>query len=360
MKKLLFLILASSLMLGGCGGSGDNASKEGGSSADKEILGAGSTFGYPIYSKMFAEYNTKTGVKTNYQSIGSGGGIKQLLSKTVDFGATDAFLSDDKIKEAGAPIVHIPTCLGAVVMSYNLPGNPKLKLTSDIIGGIYLGTIKKWNDPAIMKENAGTNLPAIDIMVVHRSDGSGTSFIFTDYLSKVYPDWKSKVGSGTSVNWPAGIGGKGNEGVAAQIKQTPGAIGYVELVYATKNNMSYADVKNAAGKYITPTLQSVSAAANIDIPADTRITITNSSAEEAYPISSFTWIIIYKEQKYENHSEEKAKQLVNLLWYVTHDAQQYCEPLQYAKLSDKAVTAVEAVLKSVTYDGKPVLTETAK
>lgn len=360
MKKLLFLILASSLVLGGCGGGNNSSSNENNGGSDKELLGAGSTFGYPIYSKMFSEYNTKTGVKTNYQSIGSGGGIKQLLSKTVDFGATDAFLNDEKIKEAGAPIVHIPTCLGAVVMSYNIPGNPKLKLTPEIIGGIYMGTIKKWNDPMIAKENAGTTLPDLGIMVVHRSDGSGTSFIFTDYLSKVYPDWKSKVGSGTSVNWPAGIGGKGNEGVAAQIKQTPGAIGYVELVYATKNNMSYADVKNAAGKYITPSLQSVSAAANIDIPADTRITITNSPAADAYPISSFTWIIIYKELKYNNNSEAKAKQLVNLLWYVTHDAQQYCEPLQYAKLSDKAVAAVEAALKSVTFDGKPVMTENPK
>jgi phosphate transport system substrate-binding protein len=324
-------------------------------SASKQILGAGSTFGFPIYSKMFYEYNRLTGVQANYQSIGSGGGIKQLFANTVDFGASDAFVSDKKAGDAGAPIVQFPTCLGAVVLSYNLPGNPKINLSPEVIGGIFMGKVHKWDDPLIKRDNPGLQMPALDISVVHRSDGSGTSYIFTDYLSKIYPGWRKKVGAATSVNWPVGIAGKGNEGVAAQIQQVDGAIGYVELIFADKNNMTYAAVKNSSGQFILPTLKSIEEASDIELPADSRITITNSGAPGAYPISSFTWILIYKEQHYDDRSYEKAKYLVEMMWWVIHDAQAFCEPLLYASLSPHATSVAENILRSVTYDGKPIL-----
>ncbi|HEY2625417.1 MAG TPA: phosphate ABC transporter substrate-binding protein PstS, partial [Candidatus Udaeobacter sp.] len=230
-------------------------------SAQMMINGAGATFPYPIYSKWFDEYaKVDPSVRFNYQSIGSGGGQKQIMAQTVDFGASDGPMSDDNLSKAPGKILHIPTVAGAVVMSYNLPGSPKLKLDGDTIAGIYLGKITKWNDPKIAALNPGTKLPDNDIVVVHRSDGSGTTFIFTDYLSKISPEWKTKAGTNTSVNWPTGLGGKGNEGVSGQIKQTPGAIGYVELIYAIQNKMPDAQVKNAAGQFVEPTLESVTAA----------------------------------------------------------------------------------------------------
>jgi phosphate transport system substrate-binding protein len=352
MKKLFILVPVLALILSSCGNGGTGT--KGGEV--KELTGAGATFPYPLYSKMFSEYNTKTGIKVNYQSIGSGGGIKQLFGKTVDFGASDAFLNDKEMQDAGAPVVHIPTCLGAVVITYNIPGNPKLKLSADIIGGIFARTIKKWNDPKIVAENAGTTLPDNDIVVVHRSDGSGTTSIFTDYLVKVSTDFKSVVpNAGKEVKWPEGeVGAKGNEGVSGQIKSTVGAIGYVEVAYAMQNNMPMADVKNAAGKYVPATLPSIAASANVDLPADMRINLNNSPAAEAYPITSFTWLILYKEQKYGNNTAEKAKAVVNMMWWMIHDGQQFNEALMYGKLSDKAVSAAEANLKSITFDGKPV------
>jgi len=349
-RQLAIVGAALSLGLSSCSNSGSE------NPADKQLLGAGSTFGNPIYSKMFSDYSAaNAGVQTNYQSIGSGGGIKQLMSKTVDFGASDAFLSDDDMTKAPAPVVQFPTCLGAVVVSYNIPGNPELKLTPDILAGIFMGTITKWSDEKIKAENPDAKLPEQDITVVHRSDGSGTSYIFTDYLSKVNAEWKSKVGVGKSPNWPAGVGGKGNEGVAGVIKQTPGAIGYIELTYALQNNMAFASLKNAAGNYVKPTLESTSLCANGDIPADTRISIANSAVDQAYPISSFTWILIYKEQKYGDRSKEKATNLVKELWWIIHDGQKDCGPLNYAPLPPKAVAAAEAVLNSVTYDNQPIL-----
>lgn len=342
--------------LSSCGSGGNSTDQNANSDADKQILGAGSTFGYPIYSKMFADYGKTSGIQTNYQSIGSGGGIKQLMNKTVDFGASDAFLSDDEMSKAPAPIVQFPTCLGAVVLSYNLPGNPELKFTPEVIAGIFLRTITKWNDPKIAAENPGVSLPDMDITVAHRSDGSGTTFIFTDYLSKISDDWKTKIGTGKSVNWPDGeLGGKGNEGVSGMIKQAPGTIGYIELTYALQNNMVFADVKNAAGNYIKPSIQSTSLCANGDIPADTRISITNSNVPDGYPISSFTWILLYKEQNYNNRSKEKATNLVKELWWMIHEGQADAAPLNYAPLPPKAVAAAEAVLKSVTYGGQPIL-----
>ena len=278
--------------------------------SDVELLGAGASFPYPLYSKMFSEYNTKTGVKINYQSIGSGGGIKQLMSKTVDFGASDAFLNDEDMAKMPAAVVHVPTCLGAAVITYNIPGDPKLKFTPDVVVDIFLGKITKWNDARIKKLNPTVKLPDMPISIVHRSDGSGTTFMFTDYLSKVSEEWNNKVGHKTSVDWPIGIGAKGNEGVSGMIKQTPGAIGYVELIYALQNKMPVGLLQNKSGKYVEASIKSVTAAANVNIPADARVSITNTDAPDGYPISSFTWILLYKEQNYDNRPEDKAKEVV--------------------------------------------------
>jgi phosphate transport system substrate-binding protein len=348
-KQLALAGAIISLGLSSCTNSSDNP-------ADKKLQGAGSSFGNPIYTKMFSDYAAANqGIQTNYEPNGSGAGIKNLMSKTVDFGASDAFLSDDDMAKATAPVVQFPTCLGAVVLSYNLPGNPEVKLTPDLIAGIFLGTITKWNDEKITAENPDAKLPDMDINVVHRSDGSGTSYIFTDYLSKVNADWKSKVGMGKSPNWPVGVGGKGNDGVAGVVKQTPGSIGYIELTYALQNNMPFASLKNAAGNYVKPSLESTSLCANGDIPADTRVSICNSAVDQAYPISSFTWIMIYKEQKYDTRSKEKATNLVKELWWMIHDGQKDCAPLNYAPLPAKAVAAAEAILNSITYDNQPIL-----
>ena len=320
-----------------------------------EILGAGATFPYPFYSKLFDVYSRAYNVRINYQPIGSGGGIRQLLNRTVDFGATDAFMSDKELKNSDMEIVHIPTCLGAVVITYNLPGNPGLKFTPDIIADIFLGKIKKWNDKRIKEVNPDVNLPNRKIVVVHRSDGSGTTFIFSDYLSRVNEEWKKKVGRGKSLKWPVGIGGKGNPGVAGLVKQMPGAIGYVELIYALSNNMPVGMVKNKSGKYIVPSIKSVSLAANVHMPSDTRVSLTNTEAQDGYPISSFTWLIVYKEQNYNGRSKDRAKALVDLLWWVVHNGQKYAEPLHYAPLPREAVKKAEHVLKSITYNGEPLL-----
>jgi len=322
----------------------------------EELTGAGATFPYPLYSKMFSQYNGKTGVKVNYQSIGSGGGIKQLFSKTVDFGASDAYLSDKELSEAGSAVVHIPTCLGAVCVAYNIPGVSNLNLDPATLGGIFSGSITKWNDPKIQSINKGAKLPAKDIMVAHRSDGSGTTFIFTNYLCLVSSEFKGKVGSpGKTVNWPVGIGGKGNEGVAGQIKTMEGSIGYVELVYAKNNNITAANIKNSSGKFISASLESTSASAKDNIPADTRVDLVNSSSANAYPITSFTWLLLYKEQNYGGRSKAQAKAMVDLMWWMIHDGQSNNEPLFYGKLPAKAIKAAEANLKSITYDGKPLL-----
>ncbi|MGZ3593223.1 MAG: phosphate ABC transporter substrate-binding protein PstS [Syntrophales bacterium] len=326
-----------------------------GHAKDVELIGAGATFPYPLYSKMFDVYHKEYGVKVNYQAIGSGGGIRQLTNKTVDFGGSDAIMSDKDLTEASAPVLHIPTCAGAVVLTYNLTGDPQLKFTPDVIADIFLGKISKWNDPRISAINPGVKLPAVNITVVHRSDGSGTTFIFSDYLSKVSAEWKEKVGMGPSLNWPAGLGGKGNPGVAGLIQQTPGSIGYVELIYALQNKMPYGMVKNKKGKFVTATLASTSKAADTNLPDDMKVSLTDSDAPEGYPISGFTWILVYKEQNYGKRSEEKAKESVKLLWWMTHEGQKNAEPLEYAPLSKKAVEKAEKLLKSVTYNGKPIL-----
>jgi phosphate transport system substrate-binding protein len=348
MKKLLWYSLLAILLLVA-------SSQQAVFAKSTELLGAGATFPFPLYSKMFDSYYQTNKVKINYQAIGSGGGIQQLISKTVDFGGTDAFMNDKELKKAGAPILHIPTCLGAVVVTYNLPDKPKLKFTPDVIADIFLGKITKWSDPRIAAVNPGVKIPDMGIVVVHRSDGSGTTAIFSDYLSKVSKEWEFKVGADKSLNWPAGLGAKGNPGVAGLVNQTPGAIGYVELIYTIQNNMPAGLIKNKAGNFIEPSLQSVSAAANVDLPDDTRVSITNTDAADGYPISGFTWLIFYKEQNYVERSNEQAQALLKLLWWVIHDGQQFAEPLHYSPLSKSAVQKAEAILRSVVYNGSPVL-----
>jgi phosphate transport system substrate-binding protein len=320
-----------------------------------ELLGAGATFPYPLYSKMFDVYSKEMSVRTNYQSIGSGGGIRQLESKTVDFGATDAFMDGEALAKAPAAIVHVPMCLGAVVVTYNLPGAPTLNLTADVLAGIFHGTIKKWNDPRIQELNKDAKLPKTAIVVVHRSDGSGTTFIFTDYLCKVSKEWKEKVGMGKSVKWPTGLGAKGNEGVSGLVKQTKGSIGYCELAYALHNDMPTANLKNKSGHFVAPTTQSISAAAEGEIPADTRVSLTDTDAADGYPIASFTWIILYQEQNYNSRDRTRAEALAKLLWWMVHDGQQYAEPLDYAPLSPGATKKAEALLRSVTFGGQQLL-----
>jgi phosphate transport system substrate-binding protein len=299
---------------------------------------AGATFPYPIYSKWFDLYHTShSNVQINYQSIGSGGGIRQLLDKTVDFGASDGPMNDDQLKQASVPILHFPTVLGAAIPAYNVPGvQGDLNFTPEALSGIFLGTVTKWNDPAIASANPGVKLPGDDIVVVHRSDGSGTSYIWTDYLSKVSPAWQTKVGKGTSVNWPVGLGGKGNEGVSALVQQTPGSLGYVELIYAIQNHMPYGKVKNSSGAFVKADLASVSAAAAAAakyIPDDFRVSITNPEGKAAYPIASFTWLLIPSK-----FADTAKRDVVKdfLKWALT-DGQQYAEALSYAKLPKEVV-----------------------
>ncbi len=321
-----------------------------------QILGAGATFPYPLYSKMFSDYNKLTGIEVNYQSIGSGGGIRQILSRTVDFGASDGFMSQSDLEKAPDTLLHIPICMGAVVIAYTLPGISKqLKFTPDVIAAIYLGDITKWNDARIEKLNPGVELPDMPIVVIRRSDGSGTSFIFTDYLSKVSKTWAKEVGRGTSVSWPVGLGGKGNEGVAGLVKLTPGAIGYIELVYARQNKMDYGSVQNRSGLFVKPALDSIEAAAVVDIPADTRISLTDTKARFGYPISGFTWLLVYQDQKYGNHTLKDAKELVGLLNWMIKDGQAYAKPLDYAPLPKTASSKAAALIKSITYNGQPLM-----
>jgi phosphate transport system substrate-binding protein len=311
------------------------------------INGAGATFPFPIYSKWFNEYaKVDPSVRFNYQSIGSGGGQKQILSETVDFGASDGPMSDANLAKAPRMLWHFPTVAGADVMTYNLPGDPKLKLDGATIAGIFLGTITKWNDPAIAGQNPDVKLPDMDIVVVHRSVGSGTTYIFADYLCKVSADWKEKVGKGTSVSWPTGIGGKGNEGVSGQVKQVPGSIGYIELAYAKQNNLSYADVKNAAGNYITPTIESITEAlATATIPDDFRFSMVNAPGEKAYPISGTTWLLVYAEQK----DHDKGEKLVQFLKWAYSDGEKMAPALDYAPLPDSLVKRALERVQSIKY-----------
>lgn len=315
--------------------------------AAESLIGAGATFPYPLYSKWISVYSRATGTQINYQSIGSGGGIQQLKNGTVDFGASDAPLSNDEAKMMPGRVVHIPTVAGAVAIIYNLPGVEKgLKLTPDVLANIFLGNIKQWNDRAIAALNPGERLPSLPIAVIRRSDGSGTTYIFTSYLKSVSRVWATRVGAGKSVDWPTGIGGKGSEGVSGVVRQRPGSIGYVELAYATQNRLPYAFIRNRAGKFIEPTMASTTAAAAGYIQAmkkDVRVSIVNAPGENAYPISGFTYILVYRNQR----DKAKGAETVRFLNWAIHDGQTYARSLQYAPLPEEVVKLNEAALKSV-------------
>jgi phosphate transport system substrate-binding protein len=316
--------------------------------AETLINGAGATFPYPLYSKWFSEYaKIDRSVKFNYQSIGSGGGIKQITAQTIDFGASDKFLSDEELKGAPGKLLHIPTVMGAVVVTYNIPGIGKgLKLSSEVLSQIYEGKITSWSDAKIAKDNKGLKLPNKPIIVVHRSDGSGTTSIFTDYLSSVSPQWAKRVGKGTSVKWPVGLGGKGNEGVAGQIKTTPCTIGYVELAYAFENKLPYAFLKNSAGNFVEPSIASTSAAAAgaaKSMPADYRISLVNQPGKNAYPIVGFTWLLVYQDQK----DKTKGKKLVEFLNWELKQGQKMADKLLYAPLPANVAKMVEKTIKSI-------------
>ncbi len=319
------------------------------------LNGAGATFPFPLYSKWSQVYDAERGVRINYQSIGSGGGIRQFMAKTVDFGASDGPMTDEQIREAGGRVLHIPMVAGAVVPVYSVQGvGPGLNFTQDVLADIFLGKIAKWNDPRLLKDNPTAKLPAADIVVVHRSDGSGTTAIWVNYLSKVSNEWKTKVGEGTSVNWPTGLGGRGNEGVAGLVKQTPNSLGYVELAYALTNQMTFGKVRNKAGQFIQPSLSSTTKSmegALKSIPADYRIFFTDPDGRDGYPIAGFTWILIYGDQP----DPVKAKALVDFLSWATHDGQKYAPTLLYAPLPKSLVQRIEGTLKTVTAQGKVVM-----
>ena len=340
MKRVL-LILTLALLCISCVDSDTNRTHAAEPQAGQVLInGAGATFPTPIYSKWFSEYHRKfSNIQINYQSIGSGGGIRQMIEGTVDFGATDGPMTDEQLKQAKTTILHFPTVLGAVVPAYNIAGvTQDLNFTPEALAGIFLGKITKWSDPELKKANPGINLPDQNIVVIHRSDGSGTTYVWVDYLSKVSPEWKSKVGVNTSVNWPVGLGGKGNEGVAGLVKQTPNSIGYVELIYAVQNKMGYGKVRNAAGTMIKADLASVTAAAASmkNMPADFRVSIANAAGKDAYPISSFTWLLI--PTKIQDAAKKKA--LTEFLQWMLADGQNMVEALSYARLP-KEVVAME-------------------
>jgi phosphate transport system substrate-binding protein len=314
-----------------------------------DLTGAGATFPYPIYSKWFADYAQSTGVKINYQSIGSGGGIRQLSEQTVDFGASDGPMSDQELASAkGGAVLHFPTVMGAVVITYNVPGLTRpLSLSGDVIADIFQGKITKWNDAQIVAQNRGVSLPNSDILVVHRSDGSGTTYIFSDYLNTVSPSWSSTLGKGKEIKWPVGLGGKGNEGVTGQVKQTPGSIGYVELAYAKQNNLPYANVRNADGRFVTASIASVTAAAaSMKLPKNTdyRVSIVNAPGKDSYPISSMTWILVYQNQL----DAVKGAKLVNFLRWAYTNGEKSASALDYAPLPSSMLASLQNRLKTIT------------
>ena len=352
MKKIFksVVTMVAAITMVSCGGNATNGSREA-----QELSGAGATFPLPFYNVVFEKFAEVNGDVVAYGGIGSGGGVRNLRDKIVDFAGSDAFLSDKEMAEM-APVVHIPTCMGAVVLAYNLDGVKELKLSGDVIADIFAGNIKKWNDKRLVALNPDVTLPAEAIIPVFRSDGSGTTFVFTDYLTKVSPMWKEKFGAGKSVNFPSGQAAKGNPGVAGVIKQTKNSIGYVGSEYAFAQKIAYAKIQNQRGEIVEPTSASISAAASGEIPADTRCSITNADAKGAYPISTFTWMIIYKEQNYSDRSKEQALATLDLVQYILSDeAQNITSEVHYAPLPAKAKELSMTNLKSVTYDGVAIL-----
>jgi phosphate transport system substrate-binding protein len=328
------------------------AVSSGSARAQTLVNGAGATFPYPIYSKWFDEFHKlHSDIQINYQSIGSGGGIRQVTDGTVDFGATDGPMNEEQMAATKVPMLHLPTVLGAVVPTYNLGGVEHLRFTADALAGIFLGKITQWNDPAIAKANPDVKLPAAAIVPVHRSDGSGTTYVFTDYLSKVSPDWQKSAGKGTSVNWPVGLGGKGNEGVAGLVKQTPNSLGYVELIYAVQNKLAYGDMQNRAGTFVAATLDSVTAAAAAaaaNMPADFRVSITDAPGKDAYPIASFTWLLI--PSRIQNTT--KGAGIKQFLDWMLADGQKLAAPLGYAPLPEAVVALERQTLPKIQVGGQ--------
>ncbi|OHD54034.1 MAG: phosphate ABC transporter substrate-binding protein PstS [Spirochaetes bacterium GWF1_51_8] len=358
MRKMALVFTAVfAIAFGACGGG-----------SVSKIMGGGATFPKELYDAMFAKYKQLKGIEVNYQAIGSGAGQKGIASKTLEFGASDNPYNDEQTKKFmdehnGVELIHIPTCVGAIAMAYNLKSHGfnkqnQLKITPEVIAGIFLGTITKWNDPAIAALNPDAKLPDLSIIVVHRNDSSGTTYAFTDYLANASPKWFETMGKGTKdVDWKTGKGAQGNQGIAAEIDQTDGSIGYLELSFAENGGFTYAAVQNKSGNFIVPSIEGVSVSADFDIPAHTRVSIANTAAANGYPIASFTWVLLYKEQKYDSRTLDQAKALVDLIWWMTHDGQSLATPLYYAPLAPSVVAKLEALLLSVTYDGKPVMTK---
>jgi phosphate transport system substrate-binding protein len=356
MKQLAILILAVILLQACSSSTNKKADEKSANISNVSLTAAGATFPMPYYNMVFKTYGDKTGTQITYGGIGSGGGIRSLTDKVVDFGATDAYLEDVQMTEMPAEIVHIPTVLGAVVIAYNLEGIDGLKLSGELLEKIFMGEITKWNDSKIKSINPDLNLPDLAITVIVRSDGSGTTHIFSDYMTKVSSKWADKVGTGKSLQWPVGMGAKGNPGVAGTISQTQGAVGYIGSEYAFAMKIQTAQLQNSSGNFVLPTIETVSAAAQGEIPADTRIMLTNSTDPNSYPISGFTWIILYKEQNYNNRTKEQALATVKLLdWLVSEEAQGEAEKVHYAPLPVSAVEKAKTILHGVTFDGTPLL-----
>jgi phosphate transport system substrate-binding protein len=359
-RRRELLVLAAGLTLacnkpsGDSKGSAANPAPIPSQAVPVTLNGAGATFPYPLYSKWIAEYNKQfPNIRVNYQSIGSGGGIRQIIAGTVDFGATDAPMKTDESKQAPGKLFHIPATIGAVVLTYNVPeATEPLKLSAEALADIYLGKIKKWNDPKIAADNAAIKLPAKEISVVYRTDGSGTTNVYTDYLSSVSAEWKDKVGVGKSVKWPVGLGAKGNEGVTGQIKTTPYTLGYVERAYATQNKLPMVELKNKSGKFVAPTTAAMSAAAEgVEMPPELYVSLVSSAAEAAYPITGYTYMLVYADAK----DAAKGEAIAKYMWWALHDGQKFAESLDYAPLPAKVVTLVEARLKELSAGGKKLL-----
>jgi len=352
MKNLIGIITVA-LLLSSCG----NSSNRGNSSSENvSLTAAGATFPLPFYNLAIKNYSKSAGTLLTYGGVGSGGGIRSLKDKVVDFGATDAYLNADQEAEMPAEIVHIPTCIGAVVIAYSLPGIEELKLSNENLTDIFMGKITNWNDSRIKESNPGVTLPNLAVTVVHRSDGSGTTYIFSDFMSKISADWENEVGRGKSLKWPVGLGAKGNPGVAGTIKQTNGAVGYIGSEFAFAQKIPVAQVENSAGKYVMPNLASISAAAKGEIPVDTKVMLTCSTDPDAYPISGFTWLILYKEQAYNKRSKAQAEETVKFLsWIIEKDAQALAQQVNYAPLPEKTVAQAMELLGSVVFDGQPLL-----
>lgn len=354
MKSIIGIITVA-ILLTSCGSGSNSGNNEDGSKT-VSLTAAGATFPLPFYNLAIKNYSSEAGTLLTYGGVGSGGGIRSLRDQVVDFGATDAFMNADQEADMPAEIVHIPTCIGAVVIAYSLPGIEELKLSNQNLTDIFMGKITNWNDSRIKESNPGVSLPDLAVTVVHRSDGSGTTYIFSDFMSKISTDWEKEVGKGKSLKWPVGLGAKGNPGVAGTIKQTNGAVGYIGSEFAFAQKIPVAQVENSAGKYVMPSLASISAAAKGEIPGDTKVMLTCSSDPDAYPISGFTWLILYKEQAYNKRSKTQAEETLKFLsWIVEKDAQALAQQVNYAPLPEKTVAQARELLNSVVFDGQPLL-----